>query len=357
MKICFLAPANNHHTKKWCEYFLSKGHKITVISFVPGNIDNVDVHYINCSVKTDDSDIKKIKYLLKINKIKKIIKKVDPDIINAHYATSYGMVAALCNLKKYILSVWGTDVYIFPKKSIIHKIYFKYLINKAPYIFATSNALKKELKKYTEKQIYVTPFGVKMDLFNSNKRTRKDNDYIIGTVKTLKEKYGIRYIIEAVKIIKNKIPNLKVVIAGSGNQEFELKELAKKNNVDIDWLGTISQEQAAITWANMDLALIPSIDNSESFGVSVIEAEASQIPVIITDLPGLLETTTDKSRIVIPRKDSLSLANAIIELYNNPKKREQMGINGRKYVEKKYEYNKCFEKIEKIYDKIINSKM
>ena len=150
MKICFLAPANNYHTKKWCEYFVNNGHTVDVISFVDGQIDNVNVHFINCGVKTTDNDLKKIKYLFNKRKVKKIIKVINPDIINAHYATSYGMVAALCNIKKYILSVWGTDVYEFPRKSFVHKMYFKYLLKKSPYIFSTSKAMAEELKKYTQ---------------------------------------------------------------------------------------------------------------------------------------------------------------------------------------------------------------
>lgn len=219
MKICFLAPANNYHTKKWCEYFVSKGHEVHVVTFINDTIENVNVHYIDTKVQAHDSDLKKIKYLSSVRKVKKIVKDINPDIINAHYATSYGMVAALCKFN-YILSVWGSDVYNFPKKGFIHKLYFKYLIKKPKYIFSTSNAMAEELKKYTSKKIYVTPFGVKMDLFNPNKKDSRYKDYFtIGTVKALKEKYGIKYIIEAAELLKKDIPNIKVVLAGSGSQE------------------------------------------------------------------------------------------------------------------------------------------
>ena len=47
MKICFLAPANNYHTKKWCNWFASQGHEVHVVSFIKDSIDNVTVHYID----------------------------------------------------------------------------------------------------------------------------------------------------------------------------------------------------------------------------------------------------------------------------------------------------------------------
>lgn len=355
MKICFLAPANSYHTKKWCEYFVSKGHEVHVISFINEKIDNVFVHYIDTHATVNDSDIKKIKYLLSVRRVKKIVRDIKPDIINAHYATSYGMVASLCKFK-FILSVWGSDVYNFPKKSIFHKLYFKYIVKKAKYIFSTSNAMAEELKKYTSKKIYITPFGVKMDLFNSNKKdNRYKNHFTIGTVKSLEEKYGIRYIIEAAGILKKEIPNLKVIIAGSGKLENELKNLSKEKGIEANFLGLISQEEAASLWANLDVAIISSIEDSESFGVSVIEAQASSLPVIITNVPGLLETTSPDSRMVVEKKNALQIVNCIKELYNNKELRATLGKNGRNYVFKNYEYKNCFKHIEDIFKDIIKN--
>ena len=350
MKICFLAPANNYHTKKWCEYFVSKGHQVDVISFIDDKIDNVNVHFIDCGTKTTDSDLKKIKYLFKIKKVKKIVKDINPDIINAHYATSYGMVAARCKFKKYILSVWGNDVYDFPNKSFIHKQYFKYIIKKSPYIFSTSKAMATEIKKYTKKEINITYFGVKMDLFKPGKKSK---DFTVGTVKALKDKYGIKNIIESLEIIKKKRPDIKIkcIIAGKGEKEEEYKKLAKEKNIDIDWLGFISQEKASLVWQEISVALFPS-DISESFGVSAVEAQACATPVIITKSQGLMESTCENSRILIQKKDSLELANAIIKLYYNPKLRNEMGKNGREYVLKRFEYNKCFKHIEKLFYEI-----
>lgn len=347
MKICFLAPANNSHTKKWCEYFINNGYQVDVISFVDDKIDKVNVHFIDCGVNTTDNYIKKIKYLFKTKKVKKIIKEIDPDIINAHYATSYGMIAARCKLKKYILSVWGSDVYDFPKKSFIHKLYFKYILKKSPYIFSTSNAMKDEVRKYTKKEIFITYFGVKMDLFKPGK---KNKEFTIGTVKALKDKYGIKNIIEALEIIKEKRPDIKVKckIAGSGEKEEEYKRLSKEKNVDIDWLGFISQEEASLVWQELSVGLLPS-SISESFGVSAVESQACATPVIVSNVPGLLESTTEKSRLVIEKNNSYELADAIIKLYDNPKLRNAMGKYGREYVLKKFEYNKCFKHIEDLF--------
>lgn len=352
MKICFLAPANNYHTKKWCTWFFEQGHEIHVVSFIDSAIPNVMVHYINTGIDAEASDTSKLRYLTKARRVKKTVDTINPDVINVHYATSYGTVAALAGLKNYILSVWGSDVYDFPKKSQLHKFLLKFSLSRASFLFSTSQAMADETHKYTKKKIEITPFGVDMELFNPNKRTRGTDDYfVVGTVKALTPKYGIDYLLKAIAIIKNEHPDIpiRLRIAGRGEQESQYKKLAEDLGISqiTTWLGFISQENAAKEWANMDLAIVPSTLESESFGVSAVEAEACGTPVIISDIPGLMEATLPGvTSVVIPRRNEEALANAIVKLYNDSEERLTLGVEGRKFACSTYELNKCFEKPE-----------
>ena len=164
-----------------------------MISFFPGEIEGVTVHFLDCGVDWQQSDSKKLKYLLKTPKIRHIVAEIAPDIISVHYATSYGTAAGIAGLKNYALSVWGGDVYTFPHKSPMHRLLLQYSLEHAACLLSTSAAMAREVGKYTDKKFYVTPFGVKTQLFSPERRSRKENDgrFIIGTVKALKPKYGI----------------------------------------------------------------------------------------------------------------------------------------------------------------------
>ena len=359
MRICFIAPANNYHTKKWANWFTNRGHEVHVVSFIKDEIEGVKVHFIDTGASAEGSDTSKLKYLLSAGKMKRIVKAIKPDIINVHYATSYGTVAALSGIKSYILSVWGMDIYDFPKKSFLHKLMLEFSLKRASKLFSTSKAMAKEGKKYTKKKFVITPFGVDMDLFNPDKRTRdtSDNKLVVGTIKGLTEKYGISYILKSVAIVRKAIDvPVELRLAGKGAQEAEYKRLAKDLGIDdiTNWLGFISQEEAANEWANMDIALIPSTLESESFGVSAVEAQACGTPVIISDIPGLMEATVpEKTSIVVKRKDERELADAIISLYKDKERRKLLSERGRAFVCNTYELNSCFEKIEKYYNELI----
>ena len=355
MKICFLAPANSAHTKKWCTYFVSQGHTVDVVSFIDAQIPDVNVHFIDTGASAGGSDKDKLKYLLKAGRVRKTVKRIAPDVVNVHYATSYGTVAALARLKNYALSVWGSDIYEFPQKSPLHRMLLKFSLAKAKYLFSTSKAMAEEASKYTKKSFQITPFGVDMGLFSSEKRSADHSDFVIGTVKSLAPAYGIDVLLRAAAIVRKEHPSipLKLRIAGTGPCQDEYQALAAELNIEdiTTWLGFIPQEQAAIEWANMDVAVVCS--NAESFGVSAVEAQSCGIPVIISDIPGLMEATNPgKTSIVVPKQDARAVADVLVKLYNDPTLRKEMGNAGRAYVAENYELSACFRKIESLFENI-----
>lgn len=354
MKICFLAPANSAHTKKWCRYFVSRGHEVHVVSFCEEQIDGVQVHWVPTGASTEGNDMQKLLYLTKAGQVKKLVRQIDPDVINVHYATSYGTVAALAGFQNYALSVWGSDIYVFPRKSPMHRLLLQFSLSRAKYLLSTSRAMAQEASQYTTKTFQITPFGVDLDLFTPQKRCRQeDGQFVVGTIKALTPTYGIDLLLQAVAMVREKEPQIpiRLKIAGKGSHEQEYRALAAQLKLDdiTTWLGFIPQEQVAVQWANMDLAVVFS--NHESFGVSAVEAQACGCPVITSDVPGLLESTDPgNSSLAVPCGDVQALAQAIVELYHDPQRRARMGKAGRDYVTEAFELGRCFEKVESLFE-------
>lgn len=358
MKICYLADINSAHTHKFLKYFIAKGYDIHVISLGNGSYEGVTVHNLNIddSVMKNSGEGNKLGYLKKINKIKKLIKEINPDILHAHYGSSYGLLGALTKFHPYIISVWGSDVYDFPIKSPIHKMIIKYNLKKADYIMSTSNVMKEETKKYTDKEILVTPFGVDTNKFYVNKCEHKD--IVIGTIKTLEEKYGIQYLIKAFKMVKDKNKDilLKLRIGGKGSQQEYLMELCRELNIenDVEFLGFVNPDKVVTEFQNFDISVFPSTLDSESFGVAAVESEACGTPVIVSDVGGLMESTKPGvTSLVAKKKDIDDLADKINILVTDRELREKMGKAARKFVEDNYALDKNFEQIDNIYREII----
>ena len=194
-------------------------------------------------------------------------------------------------------------------------------------------------------------------IFSPAKRTRypqyaSTSQFVVGTVKSLSPVYQINLIIEALAKVVEDHPEIPIVarIAGTGPQREDLVDLALRLGVNnrISWLGFINQEQAAFEWASMDVAIIPS--RQESFGVAAIEAQACGTPVVVSSAGGLMEVTEPGlTSIVISGNDANEIACAIVELYQNNDKRDKMALAGRERIIENYAIDICFNHIYELF--------
>lgn len=362
-KILYFAHCNNYHTVKWVRHFVSAGYSVHVASLEKcsnseiTSIPGVKIHWLRNSGARTGGSMQKIRYLAAVRAAKNLINRIDPDVIHAHYASSYGLLCALSCRRPYYLSVWGNDVYDFPKKSFFHRIALKYSLNKCSWLLSTSEAMAEETGKYTDKSIAITPFGVDRELFNPRHRDRaSDGVLTIGTVKALERKYGIDVLLKAVAEVAERRPDLRMRlrIAGEGTLKAELKDLATRLGIaDMTvWLGFISQEEAAREWANFDIGVVASTSESESFGVSALECQASGTPLVISDIPGLMEACDGgRTALVVRRNDVSALASSLEFLAAAPTERAKMGVSGRQYVSETYEIHDCFQRVGEMYQK------
>ncbi len=300
----------------------------------------------------------KLQYLLKLPMLYKKIEEFKPDILHAHYATSYGLLGFLSGFRPFILSVWGSDVFEFPQKSFVHKLLFRLNVNYADKLLSTSYAMKEELGNYTKHAVEITPFGVDTDFFYPEKvKTEQEQDVLyFGIIKSLEEKYGINVIIDAVQLLKLEFPKLKfkVLFVGGGNRLDYYRQFVSHNKLDdiIYFTGKIPADKIPYYHNLLDIYLNVSTVN-ESFGVSVLEAMACRKPVIITNAPGLVEVVKKEAGLVIEMNDPFELTAAIKLLMNDVLLRQQMGDAGRRHVRSNYELEDCINTMTAIYDETL----
>lgn len=363
MKVLLLSDAYSIHTIKWAKSLSKKGIEIAIFSLNynenEGNPyqhnNNIKVYYCaDKNAKKRSSGFAKISYLKALPCLKQVIKEFKPDIVHAHYASSYGLLGALSGFHPFILSVWGSDVFDFPNISFLHKAVIKYNLAKADKILSTSKVMAIETNKYTDKEIVVTPFGIDLDKFKPLKVNSifDKNDIVIGTVKTLEEKYGIEYLIKAFAIVKDKhkyLP-LKLLIVGAGSLSTALKKLTYDLGIEKDTVFTGKIEHELVPVYDNMLSVSVSVSNSESFGVAVIEASACGKPVVVSDVGGLPEVVKDGiTGIVVPPRNPQETAEAIKKLVLDDSMRKQMGAAGREHVAQFYDWNKNVEQMVDIY--------
>lgn len=362
MKVLFLSAIENTHTIRWVNALVHKGLEVTLIG-MKNSKNEKNKSLIDTKVKIIYLPIKgKLGYYLNKFFINKIVEKENPDIINVHYASGYGTLGRFIQFENKLLNVWGSDVYDFPNQSKIKKQILIKNLNSYKAIASTSNCMAKETEQYlTKKQeIYITPFGVDIEKFKNLNLEKKENKIVIGIVKTLEPKYGIEYLIRAIKELekildKENFEKVKVKIYGKGYLKETLENLAKELKIEekVKFEGFILNSEVPKAINEIDIFVVPSILDSESFGVAAVEAMACEVPVIVSDADGLKEVVIDnKTGFIVPKKDYKAIAEKIKILVNDRRLRKEMGEKGRKRVIELYEWNNNVENMVEIYKEL-----
>jgi glycosyltransferase involved in cell wall biosynthesis len=206
----------------------------------------------------------------------------------------------------------------------------------------------------------IVPFGISSRDFDLNHEEKKKVDHLKEEVPTLlfvgRLVYykGLDILIHAMADIQ-----AKLWIIGNGPLETELKKLVLKLNLEkkVRFLGTVKQRDLVYRYHACDMLVLPSVANSEMFGMVQLEAMACRKPVIATKLPtGVSWVNQDGiTGILVPPKDVSALARAIQRLIQNPSLCKEMGQAGRKRVEEIFTIEKMVDGIMEVYKEVLSS--
>lgn len=361
MKVLLLADINNSHILKWVSAFKSSGIELAIFSLSPLQPHNAD-YYSDVKVECLDFDfssgslLQKSRYFLAIPKIRKLYKSFDPDIVHAHYASSYGLLGALMGFRIFLISVWGSDVYVFPKQGVVFKKFLKFSLKKADHIFSTSPDMARETMLYTSKTPTVIPFGVNTAAFKRTAQVQNDNSLHFATAKSLRPVYNIPVVISAFKKIVEECKDAYLHIAGDGPQMQKCVEMAGDLiNDRIYFCGALAHDEMPHFFQNKDVLI--NIPDSESFGVSVLEASASELAIIATDKGGLKEVVLkDETGVLISGPGEEELIAAMKLFIQNVGLSVDMGRAGRAFVIENYPWQKSVDLQFSAYEEVLRSK-
>ncbi|QLJ07985.1 glycosyltransferase [Pseudoalteromonas sp. JSTW] len=348
MKVLLLTDSNSIHTLRWANGLALNGVDIHLVSMhkpLDGYDDRVK-HY-TLPFKAP------LGYFLNIFEFNSLLEKINPDVLNVHYATGYGTLGAFHKRYPSLLSIWGSDVYKFPFKTIFHKYYLKFILSKYNALASTSECMATQIRKFNKnKQIFITPFGIDTEAFREVRKNSCD-EIIIGTVKTLSFNYGIDVLLHAFKSLLMELPsNLKVKleIVGGGVDECKLKDLASSLEITdkVKFLGQVSHSQVPYYLNNFDIYV--ALSRFESFGVAILEASACSIPVVVSDADGPKEVTIDcVTGFVVPRNNPHEASLKLKNLVMDKSLRERMGGEGREHVIRNYTWATSLKKMIEAY--------
>lgn len=358
-RVAILTVATNIHAIRWINALAERGLDLVVITQqppLPGDY-HPSVRFALLPFRG------RFAYLLNALALPRVFARTGARLLHVHYAGGYGATTWLSGLRNALISVWGGDVYDVPRRSALHRMAVCRALEKAVRITSTSHVMKAQVERLgVRTRVDVVPFGVDTTLFRPGLDAGKGGRLIIGTVKTLAPKYGIDTLIRGFELalqdpaFRARDPELRIAGGGAARRDYE--QLARSLGLQdhVHFYGQIRHADVPAMLSGFDIYAAISRDDSESFGVAVIEASACGLPVLVSDAGGLPEVVEDEvTGIIVPRDDPHAVARALLRLAADPALREAFGTAGRERVKRLYEWSGCVDAMLAIYAEIMGS--
>lgn len=253
-------------------------------------------------------------------------------LTHAHYAFPTGMLS-LYGKKlfkiPYVVTVHGGDIDKMAKKNARIANWTRQLLQQANHVIVVGERLKEEVIQsfgVQPQSVTVMSMGVNTTIFHSKSReamkkkcnvTAKQNILFVGNV--IKEK-GVEELIEAFDIIQRNALDTSLTIIGAERDTHFSSELRTKitalNLKNVSFIGPENQQELAEWMAASDVLALPSYH--EGFGLVALEAMATALPVVGSDVGGLSYLLNDQAGILVEPKNVVSLAEGLAQALQNP---------------------------------------
>ena len=294
-------------------------------------------------------------------KFRKILENGPIDIFHCHFGQVGAFIGEMKSFgfscqSKLVVSFHGYD--ISPHLLRDYKKMYSNLFREADMITVNTHYTKKILQTITHKKIEILPVGLDTKKFVPG--TKKQNSYVsilfVGRLIPLKAPDF------AIKIVKELLypgKQVKLCIVGEGVMYPELQAIIRDNHLEekVELKGALTQEKVVKLMAESNIFLFPGkydkTGRAETQGLVIQEAQAMELPVIISDVGGMkYGLLNNKTGFVVESGDILSFVSKIETLIKDHELRTKMGRRGRKFVVENYDSEILGTRLENLYYKI-----
>lgn len=296
----------------------------------------------------------------------------DFDVVHSHHAftpLALKAVKAGRNLGKATLLT--THSISFSHESSLWKALgltfplFSHYLSFPHRIIAVSNAAKAFIEHFTDVSVDIIPNGVDDELFRPLSESEKDkvkeglglDGRVVLYVSRMSPRKGPHVLLNAFQRVVKEMDDITLLMIGSGEMLPFLKAQAKFLGIAerVRFMGYAPNELLPKLYAIADVFALPST-TSEAFGIVVLEAMASGVPVVATTVGGIPEVVQKSgSGLLVPPGDEVALGRAIMKILADEDFARKLGEAGRRAVEREYAWRVVAGKIEEAYEEVLLS--
>ncbi|MCP4589271.1 MAG: glycosyltransferase family 4 protein [bacterium] len=357
MKVCILGDARSIHVRRIACGLAQRRLEVTVVTHHPVPLDGVSVHKFQVPrlgfqypMRWPRRHELYLKRLMRAH-----------DIVQVHFLHDWGFTAEVATEGCLTVTPWGSDIRPPagsppPTEELVRKR--AALLRMANCIIATCRPFAEQIiasAGIDRDKIRIVPKGVDTSKFATSP-TQPRRQPIVGYFKGFREVNGIQHLIEAIPSIRRGCPPVKFQFIGDGPILERCKGRVKELGVDdiVNWLPPQPHDEMPALMDRWSVVAIPSLE--EAFCIGALESSAMELPVVASNVGGLVETVRDGlTGILVPPGDPWHLSGGLVELLEDPERGRCMGRAGRRVVQEEYEWSDSLDSLIETYQETLDA--
>jgi glycosyltransferase involved in cell wall biosynthesis len=369
----YLTNGGSIHDRRFLEKLIESGIEVDYVylnqagaRFAPPGVQAYHVGYEEVSAAR--RGLKGLARWRVYGRVKHLLRSRKPDVFHAGWIQTCGTIAALSRYRPFLLMPWGSDVLIYPETSHFGRLLTRWVLRKADAITCDCLEVRDRIVEIAGngRDIVVFPWGVDLAEFrpDAEARARVRDTFgwgerpVVIMDRAFKPVYAVDDFVRAVPRLSECFPDVVIALVGDGPLEADLRRLASDLGVSmfIQFLGPVPNGELAALLNASDVYVSSSLSDGSS--LSLLEALACGLPVVVTDVPANLEWIEDglHGRLV-PRHSPIALADAVVDLLLNPSQRLRMREANLDLARDRADWDRNFAQLLETYSGLVGARL
>ena len=290
--------------------------------------------------------------------LKRVIRQIQPDVIHAGPIQSAAFLAALSGYRPLVSMSWGSDLLLDAERSAWMRWVTRLTLRRTTVLAADCRTVQQKAARFgfPAERVVLFPWGVDLSRFRPGRaeefRARRgwQEAFVVLSLRTWEPLYGVDVVARGFARAARQNPRLRLLLLGGGSQAGVIRSIFQQEGVldRVFFGGQVNGDELPQYYQAADLYL--SASHSDGSSVSLMEALASGLPALVSDIPSNREWIANgREGWLFPDGDDLALSEGILRAAAQPEALAQMKKAARRLAEKRANWPVNFQRLLEAY--------
>lgn len=369
MRLLYFTDNNSDHNRRFLGKLAASGHEVFYLSLAGAPARSLwlphGIHLVP-NEQTFPRHASPSELEVFLPALKSILSSLAPDLVQAGPIQSCAYLTALAEFHPFLAMSWGSDILVDAEKSAESREATRIALDAADGFFCDCDTVLRKAQKIVEfrhHRVVQLPWGLHPGVFSPEGETVQfpfhHQDFLFICTRSWEPVYGIGVLLRAFEMAVKQVPHLKLLLIGHGSQESEVLSFIEEHDLEEKVLipGFVSNVDMPKYFRSANAYI--SCAESDGTSVSLLEAMATGLPVIVADNDSNREWITDGENGWLGkiRSPESFAAKMLLAFEQSPADRARISVINQEIVARRANWDANFPRLLSAYDTLLSARV